>query len=48
MHNIPLRFMASGLIREYFTGVLNRLAYISPNAPDEVYRELLPDHWTKK
>lgn len=33
---------------EYFTDVLNRLAYISPNAPDEVYRELLPDRWTKK
>jgi len=33
---------------EYFSDVLNRLAYISPNAPDEVYRELLPDRWTKK
>ena len=33
---------------EYFADVLNRLAYINPNAPDEVYRELLPDRWTKK
>jgi hypothetical protein len=33
---------------EYFTDVLNRLAYISPNAPDEVYQELLPNRWTKK
>lgn len=33
---------------EYFTDVLNRLAYVSPNAPDEVFRELLPNHWTKK
>lgn len=33
---------------EYFTDILNRLAYISPNAPDEVYQELLPNRWTKK
>ena len=33
---------------EYFTDILNRLAYISPNAPDEVFQELLPNHWTKK
>lgn len=33
---------------EYFTDVLNRLAYISPNAPDDLYRELLPDRWAKK
>lgn len=33
---------------EYFTDVLNRLAYISPMAPDEVYQELLPNRWTKK
>ena len=33
---------------EYFTDILNRLAYISPNAPDEVYQELLPHHWSKK
>jgi len=23
-------------------------AYISPNAPDEVFQELLPNHWTKR
>ncbi|MDD4226714.1 MAG: hypothetical protein WCY58_13990, partial [Mariniphaga sp.] len=28
--------------------ILNRLAYISPNAPDEIFQELLPNHWTKK
>ena len=33
---------------EYFADILNRLAYISPNAPDEVYQELLPNHWSKK
>ena len=33
---------------EYFTDILNRLAYISPNAPDEAYLELLPNQWTKK
>lgn len=33
---------------EYFTDILNRLAYISPNAPDEVYQELLPNRWVKK
>ena len=33
---------------EYFTDILNRLAYISPNAPDEVFQELLPNRWTKK
>lgn len=33
---------------EYFTDILNRLAYISPNAPDEVFQELLPCQWTKK
>lgn len=33
---------------EYFTDILNRLAYISPNAPDEVLQELLPNRWTKK
>ena len=33
---------------EYFADILNRLAYISPTAPDEVYRELLPHHWSKK
>lgn len=32
---------------EYFTDVLNKLAYISPNAPDEVFRKLLPDRWSK-
>jgi len=33
---------------EYFTDVLNRLAYISSNAPDEVFQELLPNNWSKK
>ncbi len=33
---------------EYFTDILNRLAYISPNASDEVFLELLPNRWTKK
>ncbi len=33
---------------EYFTDILNRLAYVSPNAPDEVFRELLPNRWMKK
>ena len=33
---------------EYFTDILNRLAYISPNAPDEAFQELLPNQWTKK
>jgi len=23
------------------------LAYISPTAPDQIYRDLLPDKWTK-
>ena len=32
---------------EYFTDILSRLAYISPNAPDQIYRDLLPDKWTK-
>ena len=32
---------------EYFTDVLNRLAYVNPNAPDEVFRELLPNRWMK-
>ena len=33
---------------EYFADILNRLAYISPNAPDEVYQELLPNNWSNK
>jgi transposase len=33
---------------EYFTDVLNTLAYVNPNAPDEVFRELLPNRWMKK
>jgi len=33
---------------EYFADILNRLAYISPRAPDEVYQELLPHLWSKK
>lgn len=32
---------------EYFTDILNKLAYISPNAPDEVFKELLPNRWMK-
>ena len=32
---------------EYFTDILSRLAYISPTAPDQIYRDLLPDKWTK-
>lgn len=32
---------------EYFTDILNKLAYISPNAPDEVFKELLPNRWVK-
>lgn len=32
---------------EYFTDILNKLAYISPNAPDKVFKELLPNHWMK-
>ena len=30
---------------KYFTDVLNRLADISPTAPDEVLIELLPHRW---
>jgi hypothetical protein len=33
---------------EYFADILNRLAYISPNAPDEVYLELLPHLWSRR
>ena len=33
---------------EYFADILNKLAYISPNAPDEVYLELLPHLWSRK
>jgi len=33
---------------EYFTDVLNRLAHVNPNAPDEVFREMLPNRWMKK
>ena len=33
---------------EYFTDILNRMACISPNASDDVYRELLPNYWKKK
>jgi transposase len=33
---------------EYFTDILNRLAYISPNAADEIFQKLLPNRWTKK
>jgi hypothetical protein len=32
---------------EYFADLLNRLAYISPNAADEVFQELLPHKWRK-
>jgi len=30
---------------EYFTDILNRMTCISPNASDDVYRELLPNYW---
>jgi transposase len=30
---------------EYFTDILNKLAYISHNASDEVFKELLPNRW---
>lgn len=33
---------------EYFTDVLNRLAHVNPNAPNEVFREMLPNRWMKK
>jgi len=33
---------------EYFTDILNRMAYINPNASDEVYQKLLPNSWTKE
>lgn len=33
---------------EYFTDILNKLAYISPNAPDQVFEDLLPHRWTKQ
>ena len=33
---------------EYFTDILNRMAYINPNASDEVYQKLLPNFWTKE
>ena len=33
---------------KYFTDVLNRLADISPNAPDEVFIKLLPHKWKEK
>ena len=32
---------------KYFTDVLNKLADISPKAPDEVFIELLPHRWKK-
>ncbi len=32
---------------EYFTDILNKLAYISPKTPDEVFKELLPNRWMK-
>ncbi len=33
---------------EYFADILNKLAYISPNAPDQVFENLLPHRWTKQ
>lgn len=30
---------------QYFSDILNRMATISPNAPEQIYRELLPDRW---
>jgi len=32
---------------EYFNDILNKLAYVSPNAPDQVFEDPLPHHWTK-
>ena len=32
---------------EYFTDILTRMAYMKPNQPYEVLRELLPDRWKK-
>jgi hypothetical protein len=32
---------------EYFNDILTRMAYLTPNAPYEVLRELLPDRWKK-
>ena len=32
---------------EYFTDILSRMAYMPPNAPFEVLRNLLPDKWKK-
>jgi hypothetical protein len=32
---------------EYFTDILTRMAYLPPNAPFEVLRELLPDRWKR-
>jgi len=32
---------------EYFNDILTRMAYMPPNAPYEVLRELLPDRWKK-
>jgi TolA-binding protein len=33
---------------DYFTDILSRMPYISPNASFEVLRELLPDRWTRQ
>ncbi|MGL5683106.1 MAG: IS66 family transposase, partial [Marinifilaceae bacterium] len=33
---------------EYFTDILNNMGSILPNAPQEVFRNMLPDKWTKK
>lgn len=33
---------------EYFTDILNRIPFLSPKTPDEVYRDLLPDRWKKQ
>jgi uncharacterized coiled-coil protein SlyX len=33
---------------EYFNDVLKQLAYINPNAPDEVFIELLPHKWKER
>ena len=32
---------------EYFTDILTRMAYMPPNTPFEILRELLPDRWKK-
>ena len=32
---------------KYFTDILNRLAYIKPDASDEIFFDMLPNLWNK-